>query len=246
MTPVVQTALPLSALAALVGGAFAWVVISRWQATKRAAFLAWGAGLTMFALGALFQALGEIKGFAWGPGDIVFRGFYLFGGVLGVIILALGTVHLMAPKKVAKITTWAVVALSIAVGIDSLLVPVDESKLIYVQGVLGGALASHANLLYFGVVFFNIVGSLILIVGSAWSAWKFIRTRQAIDRVICNVLLTTGAFVVATGFSLAKTSGLGLQVLGGVELIGIGVMFAGFLALGRIKVPATTRVAATH
>ncbi len=50
---------------------------------------------------------------------------------------------------------------------------------------------------------------------------------------MCNVLLTVGAFVVAAGFSAAKIAGGSLDTLGVYEAVGITVMFAGFLSLGR-------------
>jgi hypothetical protein len=51
------------------------------------------------------------------------------------------------------------------------------------------------------------------------------------------VLLTAGALVIAVGFSAAKTLGIGnLDVLGAYEAAGIAIMFAGFLALGRVGV----------
>ena len=62
-------------------------------------------GLFILALAAMFQAVGEARGF----GQVTFRGFYLFGGVLGVIYLGLGTLFLLAPARVAW-TCAAVIA----------------------------------------------------------------------------------------------------------------------------------------
>jgi len=102
--------------------------------------------------------------------------------------------------------------------------------------VLGDAI-QHGSLLFIGVVFLNIIGTLVLVGGSAWSAYRFIRDRAGIDRVICNVLLTLGALIIAVGFSAAKTVGIGnLDVLGVYEVVGIALMFGGFLALGRVGV----------
>jgi hypothetical protein len=92
-------------------------------------------------------------------------------------------------------------------------------------------------LLFIGVVFLNIIGTLVLVGGSAWSAYRFIRDRAGIDRVICNVLLTAGALIIAVGFSAAKTVGIAnLDVLGAYEAAGIAIMFGGFLALGKVGV----------
>ena len=70
-------------------------------------------------------------------------------------------------------------------------------------------------------------------------AWRFIRERTHLDRIVCNVLLTAGALVIAAGFSAAKiTTATGhctlgsLDYLGAYEAIGMAVMFAGFLSSG--------------
>ena len=79
--------------------------------SPRPAFAAWGAGLAIFSGAALTQALGQANGFS----VPLFRAFYLLGGVLGVICLALGTVFLMAPKKVAWTSAAALVVLTLII-----------------------------------------------------------------------------------------------------------------------------------
>jgi hypothetical protein len=218
-----------SALAAALATAFALVVAARWQSTRRPAFAAWALGLVIFAAAALVQAIGERSGFS----VPLFRAFYLLGGVLGVIYLALGTVFLLAPPRVARATALLLAALTVLLAADAVLVPVDASKLHTTAGVLGEAITGHGNPLYVGAVIFNITGSLVLIGGSAWSAWRYARTRAGLDRVVCNVLLTAGALLIAAGFSAAKSVGGSIATLGVFEAVGMAVMFAGFLALGR-------------
>ena len=220
----------LAVLASALAAAFAAFVAMRFLRTGRPAFAAWTFGLLVFAAAAAFQAAGEAGGF----GEVTFRGFYLLGGVLGVIYLALGTVFLLAPRNVARVCAVVLAAITIVLAVDAAVIPVDTAKLATSKGVLGDAI-QHGTLLYAGVVALNILGTVILVGGSAWSAYRFFRERAGIDRVVCNVLLTAGALVIAFGFSTAKTLGIGdLDVLGGYEAIGIAVMFAGFLSLGRV------------
>ncbi|HUY57708.1 MAG TPA: hypothetical protein VMV12_07755 [Candidatus Micrarchaeaceae archaeon] len=230
-------------LACLLGAAFSVVVWRRWWRSRRPAFAAWGAGLAIFAAAALTQAWGEAFGFS----VPLFRAFYLLGGVLGVIYLALGTTFLMAPARVARAAAAVLIALTLVLAVDAALVPVNASKLSTSKGVLGGALIGHGTPLFVAAVLFNILGTLVLAGGSAFSAYRFIRSSAGIDRVICNVLLTVGALVVALGFSLAKTVGGSLSELGVFESVGSAIMFAGFLSLGRFGAvaPAASRSAAS-
>jgi hypothetical protein len=219
-----------SAIAAALAAAFGLVVAGRWRGSRRPAFAAWGAGLFVFAAAALTQAVGEAQGFS----VPLFRAFYLLGGVLGVVYLALGTVYLLVPARIAHVCALALVALTVLLAVDAALVPVDAARLHTTAGVLGDAITGHGNPLYVAAVVFNIAGSLVLIGGSAWSAWGFARTRAGLDRVVCNVLLTAGALLIASGFSAAKTAGGSIATLGVFEAVGIAVMFAGFLSLGRV------------
>jgi hypothetical protein len=220
----------MSALAAALAAAFALVVAGRWWRSRRPAFAAWAAGLAIFCGAALTQALGEHSGFS----VPLFRAFYLLGGVLGVIYLALGTLFLMAPARVARASALVLVVLTAALAVDAALVPVQADRLATPAGVLGEAITGHGNPIYVAAVLFNILGTIVLAGGSAWSAWRFFRTRAGLDRVVCNVLLTAGALLIAAGFSAAKSVGGTLSTLGVYEAVGIAVMFAGFLSLGRL------------
>ena len=74
-----------AAVASGLSAAFAVVVFLKFLRSRRPAFAAWTLGLLIFAGAAAFQAAGETGG--WSPA--VFRGFYLLGGVLGVIYFCL-------------------------------------------------------------------------------------------------------------------------------------------------------------
>jgi hypothetical protein len=224
------TALMAAILASAISVIFAWVVFTRFTLTGRPAFAAWAAGLLIFAAAATCQAIGERIGFD-AP---LFRAFYLLGGVLGVIWLSMGTLFLLAPARAARAATLGLAVVTLALAVDAAVVPVDTARLSTTAGVLGDAIA-HGSPLQLGALILNIVGTVILVGGSAWSAYRLLRHRAGVDRVICNVLLTAGAFVIAAGFSAAKLVGGSLDTLGVYEAIGIAVMFAGFLSIGRFR-----------
>ncbi len=217
-------------VASAISAVFAWVVFTRFTRTRRPAFAAWTVGLLVFAAAAGCQAVGEHTGFT----SPLFRAFYLLGGVLGVIWLSMGTLFLLAPARVARGATLVLVGLTLALAVDAALVQVNTSSLRTTAGILGDAI-SRGSPLQLGALILNIVGTLILVGGSAWSALRLIRDRGGADRVICNVLLTIGAFVIAAGFSAAKIAGGALDTLGVYEAAGIAIMFAGFLSIGRFR-----------
>jgi hypothetical protein len=217
-------------VASVVSAGFAWVVFTRFTLSRRPAFAAWTAGLLIFAAAAGCQAAGEHFGF----NAALFRAFYLLGGVLGVIWLSMGTLFLMAPGRVARAASVALGVVTLVLAVDAAIVPVDTARLRTAAGMLGEAI-SGGSPLQVGAVTLNIVGTLILVGGSAWSAYRLLRDRAGVDRVVCNVLLTIGALVIAAGFSAAKIAGGSLDTLGAYEAIGIAVMFVGFLSLGRLR-----------
>lgn len=225
----------LSALAALLSTTFGLAVGWRWWQTRREAFAAWTVGLFIFAAAAAVQAAGEQGGFS----PALFRAFYILGGALGVVYLALGTVFLLAPRRVAWASTVMLLLITAVLAIDAAVVPVDGSRLTTSEGILGGAI-DRFSLLHIAVIALNVAGTAVLVGGSAWSAWRFARDRAGFDRVVCNVLLTGGALIIAGGFSAAKTVGSALSTLGGYEAMGIAVMFAGFLSLGRFGAHSET------
>ncbi len=217
-------------VASAVSVVFAWVVLTRFTLTGRPAFAAWTAGLLIFAAAATCQAIGERIGF----NAPLFRAFYLLGGVLGVIWLSMGTLFLLAPPRIARLATLALALVTVVLAIEAAVVHVDTPRLSTSAGVLGDAIA-HGSLLQVGAVVLNILGTAVLVGGSGWSAYRLVRRRGGVDRVICNVLLTAGAFVIAAGFSAAKIVGGSLDTLGVYEAAGITVMFAGFLSIGRFR-----------
>src|SRR6476620_4215208 len=85
----------LAATATLIALAFALSTLERWLARRRPYEAAWTVSLFLFAAGSLALCAGT----AFGWRDLSFRAFYLFGGVLNVPFLALGTVFLLAGTR---------------------------------------------------------------------------------------------------------------------------------------------------
>jgi hypothetical protein len=86
----------LAAAATLLATAFAFSTLERWLARHKKHELMWTISLAMFAL----ASLALWSGAALGWSEWSFKAFYLFGAILNVPFLALGTVYLLLGERV--------------------------------------------------------------------------------------------------------------------------------------------------
>ena len=228
-----RTQTALAAAAGLVALAFALSTFERWLDRRRPHELAWTMALAMFAVGAGALWLGAANGWN-GP---TFRIFYLFGAILNVPFLALGTVYLLGGIRRGR--RWAAgVALAGAFAAGVLAVSplrraVPAHRLPQGSEVFGplprilAAVASGA-------------GALVVVGGAAWSAWRLRRGGRA-----GGTRLAVANGVIAAGTLVLGASGLLNSVLGEMEgfavtlTVGITILFVGFL----ITNPGRPRVA---
>ena len=226
----------LAAAAALVALAFALSTFERWLERRRRHELAWAVSLAMFAAGSAALWYGASAG--WD--EVTFRLFYLFGAVLNVPFLALGTVYLLG--GVRRGDRWTVVVMlgsAFAAGVLAVApvegaLPADRlPQGSDVFGALPRILAAVAS----GV------GATVVLAGAVWSAWRFWRDRRfapsgkPVARLAgANVLIASGTLVLGAG-------GLFNSVLDEMEafavtlLVGIVLLFAGFLLATTARSP---------
>src|SRR3712207_9095766 len=88
----------LPGVAAAASAAFAVAVLRQYAARRRPHQLAWGIALAMFAVASLALAAGVVAG--WTP--LSFKLYYLFGAVLNLPWLALGTVELLGGTAIRR------------------------------------------------------------------------------------------------------------------------------------------------
>jgi hypothetical protein len=209
---VVQSA--LAAGATLVAVAFSLSTFERWVARRRRHELAWAVALALFAAGALFLALGASIGWSL-P---VFRAFYLFGAVVNVPVLALGTVYLLGGRRAgdrAAIGVGAFAAFAAGVILSAPAHPIANATALPQGSDVFEALPRVLAAVASGS------GALVVFGGAAWSAWR----RQ---RTWANVVIAAGTLVLGA-------SGLFNSVLGQMEAfavtlaLGVSILYAGFL-----------------
>src|SRR5438105_2944351 len=99
----------LPAVTAIVAAAFALVVLRQYAGHRKTYQLMWATGFAMFAIAAFAGYLAR----SGGTTESEYRVFYLFGAILNVAWLALGTLYLLAPRRWADLSLAAVALLSL-------------------------------------------------------------------------------------------------------------------------------------
>ncbi|MGH2790245.1 MAG: hypothetical protein ACRDJ0_04600 [Actinomycetota bacterium] len=218
-------AFPLAATA--VSGYFSWLLATQFIERRRPNLAAWSVALGMFALASMAAAVGALAG--WLP--FTFRVYYLFGAVVNVPVLALGTLYLLAPRRIADGAMILIAVASVVAAIIVFQADLDETAL------AAGGIPRGSEVLSEGVRllsrYFSIIGFLVVVGGALWSAARLARKRQPqLKRLAAaNLLIALGTTVVAIASELARLA------VGSVEdlafsaglFLGVSLMFAGFL-----------------
>jgi hypothetical protein len=210
----------IPAIAVTAAAAFATAVLLQYAQRRRPYQLAWGIALSMFAVASLALALGVALG--WSPWS--FKLYYLFGAILNVPWLALGTVLLLAKSRTARIYLGCLIAFSAASALLVALAPVA-------QGELGAALVPEGKqFLPLAVrllaVAGNVIGTLVVIGGAVISGLALRHRRDLRPRFEGNLLIALGVALAAGGgvFAFLDQSGK----LGAGLAAGACVMYLGF------------------
>lgn len=212
------------ALAGAVSAVFAARVWGQYATRRRPHQLAWGLGLTAYALASFVEAYVATR--PWSV-PLYHAYFPLAGATVG--LLGLGTMLL------ARVNLWtalfaAFTGLAVVVALvgpfalhltDETPVEVDGQSVPLKDGGtnLGAAPVPFSNPGRVAFALLNAVGGLALIGGALWS-WA--RTKRA-----GVLLIGLGAILPFLGGTLKDLTGTNVRVL--LQFVGICVMFAGFL-----------------
>jgi hypothetical protein len=211
----------IPAVAVLAAAAFAVAVLLQYTQRRKPYQLAWGVALSMFALASLALTLGVATG--WAPVD--FKVYYLFGAMLNVPWLALGTVLLLVrtPGRV-RAYLGCLIAFSLASVVLLALAPVTDADLAG-QLVPEGSRFLPVAVRVLAVVG-NVVGTLVVVGGAVSSGLAMRHRRELRPRFEGNLLIALGVAIAAGGgvFAFLDQSGK----LGAGLALGACVMYAGF------------------
>jgi hypothetical protein len=220
----------LPAVATVASAAFAAAVLRQYAARRRTHQLAWGVGLAMFALASLALTVGVAGG--WTPSG--FKVYYLFGAMLNVPWLALGTISLLA-GPLARRAYLAGLALFTAA----------STVLLALAGVTGADLAGRVpeGKAFLPVpvralaVLGNTAGTVVVVGGAVASGLALRHRRELRPRFEGNLLIALGVLLAAGGgvFAFLDRSD---KLAAGLAL-GASVMYAGFRRASAPVHPAT-------
>jgi hypothetical protein len=209
----------LPAVAAAASAAFAAAVLRQYAARRRPHQLAWGIALSMFAVASLALTAGEVAG--WTP--LSFKLYYLFGAVLNVPWLALGTVELLAGPALRRAY---VVGLAVFTALSVVLVALARVS----PADLVGRLPEGKDFLPVAVrvlaVLGNTVGTLVVVGGAVASGLAMRSRRDLRPRFEGNLLIALGVLLAAGGGVVAFLASSDQLALG--LALGASVMYLGF------------------
>ena len=202
---------------------FAGVIVPHAHRKGWPAYLTWWAlGVVAYGAGTLTESLTTIYG--WDPA--VFRAWYISGALLGGAPLAQGTVYLLLKKRTAHVLSallvLAIVVASVFILRSPLEAPPPETYRLTGE-VLGWQWVRAFS------PFINIYAFVFLVGGAVWSAWQYRREPAARSRYVGNILIAVGALLPGIGGSFTRFGYV--EVLYVTELIGLSLIFAGYLVM---------------
>jgi len=213
--------LALAAAATLLALAFAASTLERWLDRRKRHEGAWTVALFLFA--AASAALWGGVAFGWN--GLWFRLFYLFGAIVNVPYLALGSVYLLAGPTVGRRVAAGVHAFALfSAGVMTVAplthaIPRDTlPQGSDVFGPLPRVLAATGS----GVA------ATVIVAGAVWSAVRLAKRRSTRRLAGANVLIASGTLVLGAGgilnSVLDQMDGFAVSLVAGITLV-----FAGFL-----------------
>lgn len=239
-------------IAAAVSAVFGVLLILQFSRKKGLHQLTWGISLAMYALASLVVAYGVGQG--WDPS--AYKVFWLFGAMLNVPYLAMGSIALLGNRVVTAVAVLAVAALTLfGFGVVAT-AKANRAAFVQQENVRGDCPAIDPSVPQRDR--FNIprgkcvwpAGSMVGKLGSLYSIPAYVivvgialatsRPRHGLrppaNRARANWLIAAGATIVAVGGTAIARLGRGAPFSIALAL-GVIVMFIGFVTASRPPSP---------
>jgi hypothetical protein len=214
----------------LIGFVYVGLLLAQWMRRRKPHQLAWATGFLFYAVAAVMEAYSESTG-DWN--ETVYRIYIVLAASL-VGFLGLGTLYLITKKRIWGHIYLGLILVGLAVFFyGTFTAELDLSKLVAGITVGGLPLGPGGSFPRVMSLPFNVSGSLLLLVGSAWSIIKFWPKREYRYRVWANVLIIIGTLIIAGAGGMARSG----QTAGlyPAEMVASAILLAGFLLAGTLE-----------
>lgn len=181
--------------------------------------IAWAIAFAVFAVAAGAEVAGSLA--HWTPN--LARVYYLTGAVLVVGYLALGELYLLFASRIQRVAPGATLLITAVAATIVLNASVDQTKL----ASDGWEAIDRGPALTAVAIAVNSLGTLVLVGGLGYSAWRFRQQRTHRNRMIGCLLIALGTIVVGLGGTLTR---LGHREYLYIPMsIGVAIIFLGYL-----------------
>lgn len=227
--------------AAVVALVFAALLGAQLVRRRRPFQAAWTLALLMYAVASFALFLGVHDG--WSTGE--YRLYWVFGAILNVPWLAMGEAYLLVRERRVTSTLLILLLFATAFAVARVRTGTLDPAALTKDLPLGKDAWAHDTLPYRLSQLYAYPAYAVLLLGTAWSVWRMRGQPAARDRMMGTVLVAVGATIVAIGSGVG--AGLDVVPLFSVGLlVGIAVMFWGFLLASRAPRRPATATPATR
>lgn len=193
----------------------------------------WGLAMLMFAVASGALVFGVADG--WSTGE--FRLYWLFGAVLNVPYLAVGEAYLLVRQRwVGHLLLLLVLAATAWASAEIRTAPLDTQVLRTQEFFAGREVLGEGAPARTLAFIYSYTGTAVLVLGILWSALGMRGRPDLRGRFYGTMLIAFGALIVAVGAAFAAAANFaGFSV---TLVVGVGVMYWGFLTATRKPAPA--------
>jgi hypothetical protein len=229
----------------VVTALFAGTILRQYVQRHRIYQLFWSVALSMGFLGTLAYVLMVAAGPTSSAGVVFFRLYYILGAGLTPSWLGMGSVALVASKRIRNICLALLCVLSLLAIIFIGLAGIDMQQLGHVAGTPGTSILLPA----FGawtltIIIANTLGVLAVVGVALYSAWKLVRRQATVagfhagNLFWANILIVVGDLLNGLAGATARVFGNGFWL---IMALGWIVFFSGVLltSAARSRRPAT-------
>ncbi|MGC4190354.1 MAG: hypothetical protein QM589_03860 [Thermomicrobiales bacterium] len=199
--------------------------------------IVWALAFLMFALAAGADAAGRSLGWS----VELARVYYATGPALVVMYLAIGELYLIAPNAMRRFGVGATLLLTafwVSLVVNA---PIDHARI----ADDGWEAIERNGFMVAVTVAINAIGTVIIVGGTVYSAWRFWRKGIMRNRMIGCLMIAAGTLAVAAGGSLTRLGHY--EYLYIAMSIGVAIIFAGVLWTrrpdGQVALASTPAVA---